>query len=156
MADPITYNPSADPEEEKRNEESNALYYEARERGWVDGATNLQDDSYAKLSKQRRTELWNKGLRPTGKAWEAKYGSDDWNMMHDFVNYGSIREHRYSKNEKPREQWTEEENQEEERARKFHMQGGAEQAPLPYTDKYLSPGEKITKTVEYYKERPAS
>lgn len=153
MADPITYNPSADPEEEKRNEESNALYYEARERGWVDGATNLQDDSYAKLSKQRRTELWNKGLRPTGKAWEAKYGSDDWNMMHDFVNYGSIREHRYSKNEKPREQWTKEENQEEERARKFHMQGGAEQAPIPYTDKYLSPGEKITKTVEYYKER---
>jgi hypothetical protein len=151
MADPITYNPSADPEEEKRNEESNALYYEARERGWVDGAPNLQDDSYTKLSKQRRTELWNKGLRPTGKAWEAKYGSDDWNMMHDFVNYGSVREFRFTKNQKPREQWTEEEKKEEQRAQKFFMQGGPEREPIPYTDKYLSPGEKITKTVEMFK-----
>jgi hypothetical protein len=152
MVDPIKFYPSADPEEEKRNEETNSLYYEAREKDWISGATNLQDDSYTKLSKERRIELWNKGLRPTGKVWEARFGTDDWGMKNAFVDYGSAGDFRFSKNEKPREQWTEQEHEDEKRAQSFAMQGGAKQKPLPYTDKYLSPGEKITETVKMLKE----
>ena len=148
MAEPITYYHSADPEEQKRHEEQNALYYEAVEKGWIDGGTQLEDDSFSKLSKERRVELWNKGLRPATKAWEAKYGSDDWSMMHDFVNYGKVNVSRYSKNEKPEEQWTKEEREEENRARDFAMGGARE--PLPYTNKFLSPAEKLQKTKELF------
>lgn len=148
MADPITYYHSADPEEQKRHEERNALYYEAVEKGWVDGGTQLEDDSFSKLSKERRIELWNKGLRPATKAWEAKYGSDDWSMMHDFVNYGKVNVSRYSKNEKPEEQWTKEERAEENRARDFAMGGARE--PIPYTNKLLSPAQKLQKTKEMF------
>ena len=147
MAESITYYHSADPEEARQHEEDNALYYEAMEKGWS-GAKALKDDTFASMTPQRREELWNAGLRPTSNAWEARYGDNELLMMHQFIDYGDVSAERYTDNDKPKSQWTKEEIAEERRARDFHMGGGRE--PIPYTNKLLSPAEKLYKTKEWF------
>ena len=114
------------------------------------------DKSFAHLTPQKRTELWESGLRPPHGSWKALHPDDmslgegipgDTMRRSQFINQGYTEQVSNSGNHRPKSEWTEEQHQ-------LELEASAPRSePLPWHRKDYNNGEKLQGAIEWIREK---
>ena len=114
------------------------------------------DKSFAHLTPQKRTELWESGLRPPHESWKALHPDDmglgegipvDTMRRSQFINHGYTEQVSNSGNHRPKSEWTEEQQQ-------LETEASAPRAePLPWHRTDYNNGEKLQGAIEWLREK---
>lgn len=114
------------------------------------------DKSFAHLTPQKRTELWESGLRPPHGSWKALHPDDmslgegipvDTMRRSQFINHGYTEQVSNAGHQRPKSEWTEEQHQLEREA------SAPRAEPLPWHRTDYNSGEKLQGAIGWMREK---